>query len=96
MIYHNNFEKVNIEVYSYIVRKDILTHVALFGIPERIKHLRDGNFSKIVDWVQSRNGFQTYYHYFAMIILYCQSLLYNCNFEEMKKLISIIFEQSDI
>ena len=91
MDYRINFYEGYIDVYLYMVWKDIQTHVSLFGIPDCLKHLREEDLPKIVNWVQSRNGFQTYYHCFTMIILYCQNLL--CSFfDEMKQLISKMCE----
>ena len=79
-----------------MVRKDIQTHVSLAGIPKRLSHLKQGNLPRIVDWIETRNGYQSYVHCFTMIMLHCQGLLYNCTFEEMTTLIEVICKRSDM
>ena len=79
-----------------MVRKDIRTHVSLGGIPKRLSYLKQGNLPRIVDWIETRNKYQSYVHCFTMIMLHCQGLLYNCTFEEMTTLIEVICERSDM
>ena len=94
--YYRNVEHGDINLYSYMVRKDIRTHLALGGIPNRLNHLREGNLPIILDWIESREGLPTYFHCFTMISLHCQRLLYHCTFKEMKKLIEVICEQIEV
>ena len=93
--YYRNNEHGNIDLYSYMVRKDIQTHVSLGGIPKRLSHLKEGNLPRILDWIETREGYQTYFHCFTMISLHCYNLLYHCTFKEMKNLIEVICEQID-
>ena len=94
--YYRNVEHGDINLYSYMVRKDIQTNLALGGIPNRLHYLRLGNLPIILDWIESREGLPTYFHCFTMISLYCQRLLYHCTFKEMKKLIEVICEQIEL